>query len=117
MQAETLRVSAQRTQSVLTGVTTQSVGNIDNLAVRPGVGRLRSAATTRQLYAAPLNHGALPAASDTRIGKNARCCVALGIFTASERIYLLATDEALSLYHAGTVSAVNQWKPRLDEPL
>jgi hypothetical protein len=30
MQPETLRVSAQRTQSVLTGVTTQSVGTIDN---------------------------------------------------------------------------------------
>jgi len=29
MPAETLRVSAQRTQSVLTGVTTQSVGTID----------------------------------------------------------------------------------------
>jgi len=29
MQPETLSVSAQRTQSVLTGVTTQSVGTID----------------------------------------------------------------------------------------
>ena len=31
MQPETLRVSAPRTQSVLTGVTTQSVGTIDNV--------------------------------------------------------------------------------------
>jgi len=29
MQAETLRVPAQRAQSVLTGVTTQSVGTIE----------------------------------------------------------------------------------------
>jgi hypothetical protein len=33
MPPETLRISAQRTQSVLTGVTTQSVGTIDMLWV------------------------------------------------------------------------------------
>ena len=35
MQAETLRVSAQRTQSVLNRVTTQSVGTIDRKLIAP----------------------------------------------------------------------------------
>ena len=64
--------------------------NASNIGSPPGrraagAPSVRSAATTRQLYAAPLNHGALPAASDTlRIAKNAGCGVALDIFTTSE---------------------------------
>src|SRR3990167_10584990 len=65
--------------------------------VRQGVARLRSAATTRQLYAAQLNHGALPAASDTLgIAQNAGGSVALDIFTTSEsrRDYCQARQDA-----------------------